>query len=313
MKPKAVVTGGAGFIGSEVVLQLERQGCDVFVIDDLSFGRREHAFVRDENFFLVDILDASRVQAAIDTIAPDWVVHLAAIHFIPYCNAHPHESSTINLMGTMNVLDAIGRTPQVQKLFFASTAAVYADSVAPVSEQSPAIPLDIYGLTKLVGERLVRDFHARTQIPCVIGRLFNAYGPRETNPHLIPEILRQVLEGRRQLELGNIATRRDYIHTADLARAIIQLMVREDTGVDVYNIGAGSSYTATDVVEYFERAANCSFDITVASDRVRKQDRAVLQADISKIRAAIDWTPQIRFDEGIRALVAEERHPSEAK
>ena len=142
------------------------------------------------------------------------------------------------------------------KVFFASTAAVYADSPTPVSEESPTFPLDIYGLTKSIGERLVLEFHRATGVPCTIGRLFNAYGPRETNAHLIPEILRQVLEGKETIELGNLKTRRDYIHTSDMARAIVQLLFLKNAGFDVFNIGSGKSYDARQIVHLFEGAAN---------------------------------------------------------
>jgi UDP-glucose 4-epimerase len=303
MNNRVLVTGGAGFIGSALTREFSARGCPISILDNLSFGRREHVEIPDECFRVVDLLDAPAVARAVQEIAPRWVIHLAAIHFIPYCNAHPFDSSNINLQGTLNVLDALREVPSVEKVFFASTAAVYADSPTPVSETSTAGAMDIYGLTKLVGERLIREFQLATGVPCVIGRLFNAYGPRETNAHLIPEILRQVQEGRRDLQLGNIATRRDYIHTSDMVRAIFLLMQAEADGVGVFNIGTGRSYTASEVVQYFERAADCAFDITVASDRVRKIDRALLQADITKIRALTGWEPAVSFADGIAALV----------
>jgi UDP-glucose 4-epimerase len=306
MNKKVLITGGAGFIGSAVIRELNGRGYAVSILDNLSSGRRDHAPVPDENFHTADILDPAAVARVVAAVQPAWIIHLAAIHFIPQCNAQPYEASNINLHGTLHVLDAARGVQSVEKVFFASTAAVYADSPEPVNESSPIGPMDIYGITKSIGERLVREFNLATGVPCVIGRLFNAYGPRETNPHLIPEILRQIEEGRRDLSLGNIATRRDYIHTSDMARAIALLMERNAPGVEVYNIGTGSSLTASDVVQSCERAANCAFQITVASDRVRKIDRALLQADISQLRAATGWEPKVNFEEGISALVRNE-------
>lgn len=298
-----LITGGAGFIGPAVTEELDARGCEVFILDNLSFGTREHVLVPDERFVEGDILNPADVARALEVSQPEWVIHLAAIHFIPYCNQHPYESSNINLQGTLNVLDGIKQAPSVKKVFFASTAAVYADSPTPVAESAPTVPLDIYGLTKWIGERFIQDFSAATGIPCVIGRLFNAYGPRETNPHLIPEIQKQILNGVRDLQLGNIATRRDYIHTSDMARAIHGLMAREHAGVEVCNIGTGSSFNAREIVAFFEAASGDEFRITVASDRVRKQDRALLQADVSKLRAAIGWEPQVVIADGIAALL----------
>lgn len=303
MSERVLVTGGVGFIGSAVLRELQKLDCEIFVIDNLSVGKREHATIGDDRFFQFDILDFHSLAACARKILPTWVIHLAGIHFIPYCNSHPFESSNINLQGTLNVLDALRGLDSVKKIFFASTAAVYADSSAAVSESSPTVPLDIYGLTKLVGERLVHEFHLATGIPCVIGRLFNAYGPRETNAHLIPEILRQVLKGSHQIELGNVTTQRDYVHTSDMARAIVRLMIPQDGGMNVFNIGSGHAYTARDIIQYFERAANRILEITVANSRVRKQDRAILEANIEKIREAVAWSPEISLQEGINALV----------
>ena len=306
MNKKILITGGAGFIGSALVRELTARGHVVSILDNLSSGRRDHVPLAEGDIHGVDSLDPAAVARVISAVQPAWVIHLAAIHFIPECNARPYESSNINLPGTLNVLDAARNVSSVEKVFFASTAAVYADSSTAVNESSPTGPMDIYGITKLIGERLVREYNLASGMPCVIGRLFNAYGPRETNPHLIPEILRQVQEGKRDISLGNIATRRDYIHTSDMSRAIALLMERNVPGVEVFNIGAGSALTASDVVQSFERAADCAFQITVASDRVRKLDRALLQADYSKLRAATGWEPAVDFEEGIAALVRKE-------
>jgi UDP-glucose 4-epimerase len=306
MNERVMLTGGAGFIGSAVIEQFNELGYDVFVLDNVSFGKRELAAVPDSRFFEVDILDHRATADCVRAIAPVWAIHLAAVHFIPYCNAHPYESTNINLLGTTNVLDALRDVASVEKVFFASTAAVYADSPTPVSETAPAIPLDIYGLTKRIGERLVHEFHATTSVPCVIGRLFNAYGPRETNPHLIPEVLRQVLEGKQTIELGNLFTRRDYIHTSDMARAISKLMACQTGGFDVFNVGSGESYSAGEIIQFFERAINHPLIADVAKDRVRKVDRALLQADITKIHRATGWTPQVEIQQGITALVQNE-------
>lgn len=102
---KTLITGGAGFIGSAIVPELQGKGHEIFVLDNLSFGSRDFIDVKDDHFFLADIRNRNEVNRAVKIIQPDIIVHLAAIHFIPYCNKHPFESADTNIRGTMNVLD----------------------------------------------------------------------------------------------------------------------------------------------------------------------------------------------------------------
>jgi UDP-glucose 4-epimerase len=299
---KILITGGAGFIGSAVYTHLKKEGHDIFVVDNLSFGDRKFIEIDDSRFLLFDILDRKKMFSLMEEIRPDILIHLAAIHFIPYCNEHPYESSNINIQGTMNVLDAAANAG-VGKVFFASTAAVYPIYDEAVAETHTTLPLDIYGLSKLTGERLCNEFHLRTGTPVIVCRFFNAFGPNETNPHLIPEIQRQVLEGKRNINLGNLTPKRDFIHTFDMANAVSVLLKKVNKGIDVFNLGRGIEYSVTDIVDSFSNALGEKIEITVDPARVRKVERMHLLADISKLRS-LGWEPVIGIDEGIKTLVS---------
>jgi UDP-glucose 4-epimerase len=298
---RILITGGAGFIGSAVIRLLKEHGHEIFVIDNLSFGNREFIDIDDDHFFNADILDKGSVDRITSEIRPEVMIHLAAIHFIPYCNEHPYESANINILGTMNVLDAAEKF-NVGKVFFASTAAVYPIYDEAVSEQHATGPLDIYGLSKLTGERLCNEFHLRTGIPTIVCRFFNAFGPNETNPHLIPEIQRQVLGGNRKIHLGNLKPKRDFIHTYDMAEAVRTLIDKVDSGIDTFNLGRGIEYAVTEIVDAFSRALGEPIEVEVDPARVRKVERMHLLADVSKLKA-LGWEPKIGIDEGIKTLV----------
>lgn len=298
---KTLVTGGAGFIGSAVIKQLQEEGREVFILDNLSFGNRDFVDLPDNAFFQADIRDGDAVKSIIGKIRPDTVIHLAAVHFIPYCNEHPFESSDINIRGTINVLDAC-RESGTSNFFFASTAAVYPISDSAVSEYHPVGPLDIYGLSKLTGEHLCNEFHLATGVPVVICRFFNAFGPNETNPHLIPEIQRQVNEGSRKIRLGNLTPKRDFIHTRDMATAVTTLLRHCRSGIDTYNLGRGIEYSVTEIVDAFAAALGEKIEIEVDPARVRKVERMHLLADISKLRS-LGWEPKTGIEEGIATLV----------
>lgn len=134
-------------------------------------------------------------------------------------------------------------------MFFASTAALYLICDDPIPETQQTNALDIYGLSKLAGEHLMNEFHLPTSILTIILRFLNAFGPNETNLHLIPEIQRQVNWGLRTIELGNLEPKRNFIHRYDMARSIIMLLNKFDSGIDVFNLGSGQEYSVIDVVK----------------------------------------------------------------
>jgi len=302
MPLKILITGGAGFIGSAVIKQLD-EAFEIFVIDNLSFGTRDFIeSIPDNHFFNADIRDKKRMNEIFERVQPDWVIHLAAVHFIPYCNEHPFESADINISGTINILEA-SKSVGIKKIFFASTAAVYPIYDSEVSETHQTGPLDIYGLSKLTGEQLLHKFHLESGIETVICRFFNAFGPNETNPHLIPEIQKQVNDGLRTIKLGNLEPKRDFIHTYDMARAVELLMKNEIGGIDVFNLGRGIEYSVRDIVESFERQLGEKITIEVDQARVRKSDRMHLLANVSKLKAKTGWQPEWGIDDGIKTLI----------
>lgn len=300
---KILITGGAGFIGSAIVPALEKEGYDIYVLDNLSFGNREFINIPETHFFLADIRDEFKVEEVFTNLKPEIVVHLAAIHFIPYCNKHPFEAADTNIRGTMNVLKASKKLPSLKKLFFASTAAVYPIANEAMNENHTVHPLDIYGISKLTGEHLCNEFFLETAVDTIICRFFNAFGPNETNPHLIPEIEKQLRLGIRTIKLGNLTPKRDFIHTYDMASAVRQLLKLEKTGFDIFNLGRGIEYSVVEIVEAFERQLNQKIRIEVDPAKVRKVEREHLLADVSKIKKLAGWEPVWGIDEGIINMV----------
>lgn len=301
---KIVITGGAGFIGSAIVPKLQKENHDVYVYDNLSFGNRDFINVDENHFFFGDIRDVEALDQAFQTVQPDAIIHLAAIHFIPYCNEHPFESADINIRGTMNVLNAARKVKNLKKVIFASTAAVYPISDVAVAEDHQVLPLDIYGLSKLAGESLCHEFQLETGIDTICCRFFNAFGPNETNPHLIPEIERQLSEGKRTIALGNLLPKRDFIHTFDMANAVYALVKLENTGFDIFNLGRGIEYAVTEIVTTFETLLNEKITVEIDPARTRKVERMHLLADVSKLKQKTGWEPNWSIEDGIKDLIA---------
>lgn len=289
MPKRVLVTGGAGFVGSHLVERLVLAGYEVSVVDDLSRGKREW-LAANVSFYEVDIRDAVGVAAAFELANPDVLVHLAALHFIPAVEDAPEFAHSINVDGTRNVLTAAGRTA-AESLIFASTAAVYPDVGSAIDESVAPAPIDLYGRTKVAGERLLIEAAAAIGASATSARLFNVIGPRETNPHVLPEIVGQLRAGATTLELGNLDPRRDYVDVRDVADALMCLVTTPGEGFSTFNVGSGLSVSVRELVE--ECGSILGRDIEIRQDpiRMRPVERMMLLSDSSAITRAVGWRP----------------------
>jgi len=289
---KVIVTGGAGFIGSHLCRCLLEQEANVLVIDNLFMGKRE--LLPDGVMFERMDICLKEVAKVIRDFKPEIVIHLAAIHYIPYCNSNPEKTFEVNVMGTRNLLEACSNA---EWFLFASSAAVYPPVSGPLTEDMYG-PIDIYGKTKLIGEDLVRLYRKNNAI---IARIFNVYGPNDTNPHVIPEIISQVKRGRRKIEIGNLSPKRDYIHVNDVCEAILALLKHEKSGV--YNIGTGKEHSVKDIVDLVSEILQKKLQVVQVKERIRKVERMHLLADINRIQNETGWKPKIELKEGLKVLI----------
>lgn len=260
------------------------------MVDNLFAGKRE--FVPKNTQFVEMSILSEEVGDVFEYFQPDVVVHLAAIHYIPYCNSHPVETFEVNVMGTRNLLKFCTNV----KFLFASSAAVYPPLNRPLVEHLHG-PIDIYGKTKLIGEDLVR-LYCRNPI---IVRLFNVYGLNDVNPHLIPELVSQIKRGRRLCEVGNLSPKRDYIHVDDVCSAIITLLEHSKGGT--YNVGTGREYSVEEVVKLIGEILDEEVKIVQVGERMRAVEREHLLADISKIKEETGWRPVLELKEGLKELI----------
>jgi UDP-glucose 4-epimerase len=249
-----------------------------------------------------DILDHERLLQVMLDWAPSVVIHLAALHYIPYCNAHPLETLRVNVEGTQSVLQA-SRQARVGRIVFASSAAVYGISDRANHESSPPAPTDIYGQSKWFGEILLDQFHQDSGIACLAARLFNVYGCNETNPHVIPAILEQ-LSTADELELGNVDACRDFIYVKDVAQALIALAKARDLDCGIFNVGTGREHSIRQVVRTFEEITGRSLHIRSVTSRRRRTERWHLLADVSRIVEAIGWRPWYDLRSGLTEILA---------
>lgn len=295
----ALVTGGAGFIGSALVRRLADAGERVVVLDNLLQYRDRRPPELPAELVVGDVRDRQVILTLLERERPDTLFHLAAIHYIPACESDPAECVSVNTAGTASLLQACSiAAPQVACVLV-STGAVYAPAAHAHREDETPGPVDVYGLSKLWMEELGALFAERGGLRIAVARLFNTYGPGETNPHLIPALIDQALAGD-AVHAGDLSTRRDYVHVDDVARALGALAGRTET----LNIGSGRAISGHEVVDAIGRALGRRLEVTTEPSRLRKVDRPLLLSDPGRAADAIGWRAEVRFEEGIAELVS---------
>lgn len=301
---RILVTGGAGYVGRALTGRLARDPrVELHVLDNLASGEHRLRGLDMARITLhrLDLRDSAAVAALMRDLSPTRIFHLAAVHYIPACEAAPGDAVGINVAGTVNLLASAVNRP---KFVFASTAAVYSPSDGPHVEDSAHIgPVDIYGLTKLQAERYIQYFHELGRVEAVVVRLFNVVGPGETNPHLVPAIIRQISRGEHTVKLGNLFPKRDYIHVGDAAEGFARLadISGPRRAAPAVNLGTGRSYAVGDVVRTVGEVAGTRLDIVQDPERVRTNDRPVLCASTEKLHTLTGWRPATDLADSLRA------------
>lgn len=308
---KWCVTGAAGFLGSHVIEQLIQKDQSVLAIDDLSWGIEKHleplSKSKGNRFSKTDIRHEQKIEEELNVFRPDYIVHLAALHYIPEAIKNPTLALDINVRGTQSILKA-ARNCGYHTFFFASTGDVYEKTEADNDElQTPTQPYNIYGLSKLFGEGLVQLERSQYQEKkMVVGRIYNLIGPRETNPHIIPEIIKQLRIDKNKLSLGNIWPTRDYVPVNECARAIIDLCSQTAEPLTTVNIATGVGQSVEILIQQIEKILGNSIVVEKDPNKVRSVERARLVANVTRLKKIIGWVPTSRVESILRELLQSE-------
>ena len=307
---RALVTGGAGFIGSNLVDALLDRGAEVAVVDDLSTGRAENldaAQRRGIAFHEVDIRDAVRVRDAFAAARPDIVFHLAAQIDVRKSIEDPAWDASINVGGTINLLE-VARLSGVSRVVNTSTGgAIYGDDVrTPTPETEPPRPMAAYGQSKFCAERYCGWYGRLYGMEAVTLRYGNVYGPRQ-DPHgeagVIAIFAGRLLQGRRPTIYGDGRQTRDYTYVGDIVAANLAVAAHPEAHGE-YNVGTGVESTVIEVVDALREAAGedaPEFEPEFAPVRAGEVLRSCL--DVTRARMELGFTASTSLVEGLRATL----------
>jgi dTDP-glucose 4,6-dehydratase len=304
MGEKVLVTGGAGFMGSALVRTLVQDGRKVFSYDNFAAGSASNlkGVIPHDHIIRGDV-ESWKFIKTLATIKPDIVCHLAADPYIPLSYDYPEKFMRTNFQGTLTVLMGC-KTFEVKRIIHYSTSEVYGSAqTVPMNEEHPTLPQSVYAVSKLAGDQLCRVLAREQGLPVIIVRPFNCYGPRETHPYVIPEIISQLARSD-ELVLGNLDARRDFTYVDDTARAVCLLADKEGVEGRVFNIGSGKDYSVREIAEMacsIMRAGRPK--VSVDTSRLRPYDVTRLVCDSSKLMNVTGWKTEVTFEDGLRRTI----------
>lgn len=300
---RALVTGGAGFIGSHLVERLLEQGLAVAVLDDLSMGRREN-LPEDARLIVGDVCDPETARQA--TASVDVVFHLAAHVSIRASIQGFHHDAQVNVMGTVNMLDACARTGRVAKFVCASSMGVYADapSAEPITEAHATIPVSPYGVGKLASERYVQLVSQNAGFAGVCLRFFNTYGPRQSyTPYVgvATIFVRRLLARECPIIFGDGEQSRDFVRVNDIVRANVLAMQCDTANGEIFNVGTGRGTTVNQLAHILCQRLAPDLEPTHQSPQSGELRYSV--ANIDKARRLLGYQPEGTLERDLDAVI----------
>lgn len=330
MSAKIIITGGAGFVGSQLGQRLAAEGHDVVLLDNMSYGNLDNLIVDGATFgrfVCKDIRDPATASLYQDA---DCVFHLAGIAALPACQLDPREAYDVNVSGTGAVLEA-ARRAGVRRVIFSSTSAVYEKTKSPILREDDPIQPDLtYACTKQAAEVICRGYAKNYGMDVVVCRFFNVYGPHQdihrTSPPFTSYVARELVHDRSPVLFNRTDAKRDYVHVDDVIELLVRMMRSEaHHSADVFNICNGVGHSVPELYRIFQAASGKTIE-PVYDDPTKfwnryeplftgpfplKPERIVEEVfknavgSPEKARAAFNWAPEVDIVAGIRSVYAD--------
>lgn len=305
-----LVTGAGGFIGSHLAEYLVTEGFKVRAMVHYN-SRNSHGNLEllpldvrtDIEIVTGDIQDAFFARSAVKGM--DAVFHLAALIGIPYSYVAPAQYAAVNVLGTLNVLQAC-RDERISKVVHTSTSETYGTArYVPIDEAHPLQAQSPYSASKIGADKLAESYHLSFDLPVVTVRPFNTYGPRQSARAVIPTIVSQALAGYEQIRLGSLSPVRDLTYVRDTVRGFLDAAHSDAAVGRVVNLGNGKGISVGDLAKRILRLCGSQARIVCEEQRVRPTNSEVMEliCDNTLADDLFNWTPQVSLDDGLRQVI----------
>lgn len=313
MSKRVLITGITGFVGSHLADYILAEHPDVSISGIMRWrSRTENILHLRDRLELIecDMRDASSVRAVIEQVRPDWVFHLAAQSFVPSSFTAPSESLSTNLIGQLNLFEAIRKSGLKCRVQIACSSEEYGlvhPDETPIRESNPLRPLSPYAISKVAQDLLGFQYHQSYGLDVVRTRGFNHTGPRRGPVFVCSDFAKQIVDiemGRHEpvISVGNLDAARDFTDVRDMVAAYWLALDKCEPG-SVYNICSGVGYTIRNVLDRLLALSDVKIEVRLDPSRLRPSDVPLLVGDSSRFRERTGWRPRITFDDTLRDIL----------
>jgi len=305
---RILITGADGFIGSHLTEMLHNTGHNIKALSQYNsfnnWGWLEDTDCLDSiEVISGDIRDPYFCKEITEDI--DVIYHLAALIAIPYSYVAPESYVETNIKGTLNICQAAREHGNI-KVIHTSTSEVYGTAnYVPIDEDHPLQPQSPYSASKIGADAMAMSFYNSFELPLIIARPFNTYGPRQSARAVIPTIISQIAAGSKKIELGDLSPTRDFNYVEDTCRGLLSLSDSPDAVGEVVNIGSNSEVSILDMLELIKTIMNSEVEFIIDPKRIRPKNSEVerLWCDNTKIEKLTSYKPEIKLEEGLKKTI----------
>ena len=300
MRKRVLITGVNGFVGKYLTNEFRENG---YFIIGLGVEKKNRYYV--DEYYSVDILFKDELYETLKVSRPNIIVHLAAQGDTQISWQKPHETISINVLGSLNILDAIRQIDFKITCLMVGSSSVYANSLTPINENSLIDPSSPYAVSKLAQEQLAELYRKQYGIQTILTRSFNHLGIGQSEKSSISSFCKQVAEAKikkeKTISVGNITVYRDFTDVRDIVKAYRLLCERSDLH-GVYNIGSGKAVSLEKILDYLINISKSNIRVFIDPERVRKMDNSYVCCDNSKMQLETGWTPSINIFDTIKEI-----------